>query len=94
MLRAAGLVGLALAAGCRNACQEICVRMADYAEECELPVSDGEIDACLERHSANVEKEDLAACQDFGDGEVIRAQWSCEELGRYWSSGGGDPTAR
>ena len=84
MWRGAFVLGLAAAAGCRNACQEVCVRMADYATECELPVGDGEVDACVERQSGALEKEDAAACRDFGDSDVIRAQWSCEDLSEYW----------
>lgn len=82
-----GLVGAALSAGCRNPCQEVCVNMADYAEECNLPISDAEIDACIERQSEPVD-EDRAACRDFGDPEVLRAQWTCEDLGRYWGGEG------
>lgn len=68
--------------------------MADYAtEECQLPVSDGEIDACIERQSSGLEKKDLDACRDFGDAEVIRAQWSCDDLSEYWG-GAAEPEAR
>jgi hypothetical protein len=84
--------------GCHNPCQEICARMADYAtEDCGLPVSDGEIDTCMERQSSGLEKEDLEACRDYGDAEVIRAQWSCEDLAEYWAASAPaeeDPEAR
>lgn len=82
------VVLVAAAAGCRNACQQVCVTMASYAEECSQPVSDAEIDACIERQSVDLEKEDLQACRDFGDAEVVRAQWTCDDLARYWSDGG------
>lgn len=88
MWRVALVIGWACLAGCQNACQEICGRMAEYAtDECGLPVSDDEIGACVERQSSGLEHEDLAACRDFGDAEVIRAQWSCEDLSDYWAAG-------
>ncbi|MEQ1564350.1 MAG: hypothetical protein ABMA64_01845 [Myxococcota bacterium] len=68
---------------CRNACQDICTRMADYATECGYPVSDAEIDACIEGQSAPGESR--SACREFGDPEVIRTQWSCEDLSEYWA---------
>jgi hypothetical protein len=83
-----GLVALVLVGGCDNACQNVCRRMAAYAEDCGLPVSDGEIDACVERQSA-AEGEDLKACRQYGDPETIRQQWACEELASYWDGEGG-----
>jgi hypothetical protein len=80
--------GLVALAGCNNACQEICGRMARYAEECGVAVSDGEIDACIERQST-AEGEDLKACRQFGDPETIRQQWTCDELSTYWDGEGG-----
>jgi hypothetical protein len=72
--------------GCKNSCQQICSRMADYAtEDCGLTVSDAEIDACIEREGGSLEAEDKQACRDFGDPDVIRAQWTCEDLESYWS---------
>ncbi|MEQ1500775.1 MAG: hypothetical protein ABMB14_01025 [Myxococcota bacterium] len=82
------MIGIAGLGGCRNACQQVCVHMADYAEECGQSVSDAEIDACIERQSQDLEKDDLNACQDFGDLEVIRTQWACEDLADYWGDGG------
>lgn len=87
ILLGAAVWAATLGAGCRNACQQVCAEMADYAEECSLPVSDADIDACMERHSAPT-PEDKATCREFGDGEVIRQQWDCEELGRYWGGDG------
>ena len=87
MWRVALGIGLAAAGGCQNACQEICGRMADYAtEDCGITVADSEIDACVERQSADAEREELKVCRDFGDAEVIRAQWSCEDLADYWGA--------
>jgi hypothetical protein len=83
LLAAAVTVG----AGCRNPCQQVCAEMADYAEECSLPVTDADLDACLDRH-AEPAPEDGDTCREFGDPDVIRAQWSCEDLERYWGADG------
>jgi hypothetical protein len=84
-MRWLGWLGLGLGgAGCRNACQDICLDMADYATECGFPVSDAEIDACLDEQSKVEEKEDRKACRDFNDPQALRLQWSCDELADYW----------
>jgi hypothetical protein len=74
-----------VAAGCNNPCQDLCKRMADYATECELPVTDAEIDECIARQ-ADGEREELDVCREHGDAEVIRAQWTCEDLAVYWQA--------
>lgn len=70
-------------AACNNPCQDICRRMADYASECGYQVPETEVDACIDAQSG-LEREDRAACRDFGDAEVIRAQWTCDDLAAYW----------
>lgn len=86
----AALIGAVAGTGCRNACEQVCVNMAAYAkEDCSLPVTDGELDACIERQSGDLDKEDLAACRDFGSPEVLRTQWTCDDLSEYWAGGGG-----
>lgn len=80
----AGLLG----AGCRNACADLCVRMADYATECGFSVSDAEIDQCIEEQNADLTAEERDACQEFGQAEVLRAQWSCDDLAVYWEPKG------
>lgn len=71
--------------GCNNPCQDICRRMAAYAEDCGYTVSDGEVDACIERQSAP-EREDIKACRTYGDPETLRNQWACEDLADYWGA--------
>ncbi len=68
-------------AGCQNPCQQLCVRMADYAEECAFTVSDADLDACIEAQSP---PEDPAVCRDFGNAAQIREEWTCEDLGIYF----------
>ena len=84
------LAALAATAGCRNACQDICVQMANYAEECGFNVSDAELDACLDEQSSDLEKTDKEACRDFGSPELIRNEWSCNDLEAYWGGGDGE----
>lgn len=84
------LTATAALAACNNPCQALCARMADYAEECGYPVPPEEVDACIDRQASGaLEPEDKEACREFGDPEVIRAQWNCEELEQYWSAGTG-----
>jgi len=86
------LVSLAIvfasASGCSNACQSICGRMADYAEECGFTVPEAELDACRESWSSDVEKTDRMTCRDFGSPDQIATQWSCDELEQYFAAGG------
>jgi hypothetical protein len=74
--------------GCANPCQQICGRMASYAQEdCGYTVSDAELDACVDQQSSP-ESETLSVCRDYGDLETIRRQWSCDDLDAYWGTGG------
>lgn len=73
--------------GCNNACQEICGRMANYMEDCNLPVSDSEIDTCLEEQ-AEATSEELKTCRQNGSAGDIRATWTCEVLSEYVAGGG------
>ncbi len=74
----------ALATGCQNKCQQICVRMADYATECGFTVPDAELDTCLDDFAKIETSEDRKTCRDYGDSETIRNQWTCDELEAYW----------
>lgn len=83
-LRLPLLLGLAaLQAGCRNECQELCLRLADYAVECGQSVPEAEIDACVEQEASASDKK---VCRDFGDVETIRNEWTCDDLAVYWGS--------
>ena len=76
-------------AGCSNSCEKLCVRLADYAEECGYSVLESELTECLDVQKAAPE-EDLGACQDFNDPVTIRREWSCEDMLVYWDNGGDD----
>jgi hypothetical protein len=77
-------------AGCNNSCQEICNRMANYAEDCELPVGDSEVDACMDEQ-AEATKDELKICRQNGSAEDIRNTWTCEDLAEYWAGSGTSP---
>lgn len=68
---------------CDNACQDLCVEMADYAEECGISVDAEELTAC---QSAQAEADRAAKrqCRTQGDAETLRTEWSCEDLASYW----------
>lgn len=77
---------LLLLAGCGNACQQMCVDLAVYAEnDCGLTIPDGEVDACKE---ANAEADDarLDQCAETRDPEAMREWWDCEDLAENWTN--------
>lgn len=76
-------------AGCSNSCEKLCVRLADYAEECGYTVLESELTECIDVQKVAPE-EDIEACQDFNDPVTIRREWSCEDMLVYWDNGGGD----
>lgn len=88
-----GMVVWWLAAGCGSPCERLCENMADYADECGFTVSDADLDTCkAEQKSAESDAQQI--CRDYGDPEVLRSEWACEDLEVYWegSATGGSPT--
>lgn len=82
LLRAAPLIVAVLAnAGCHNACQRLCVRMKDYAEECGQTVSDAELTECLD---ARADEGENNVCRDFGSADILRNEWTCDDIAIYW----------
>jgi hypothetical protein len=82
------LVALALvASACRNACQDTCKSMSEYAIECGFTVSDADLDACYSRQ-ANPDGDDARSCRDLGDLESLRNQWTCDDVSLYFAAGG------
>jgi hypothetical protein len=81
------LIVLALgSSGCSNSCEKLCIRMADYAEECGYNLLDSELTECLDIQSEAPE-EDIGACQDFNDPVTLRREWTCEDMQVYWDQG-------
>jgi len=85
--RAIAWVAVLAGASCDSPCQDLCQKMADYAEECKLSVTDAEISSCVDRMGQDQTSDSRQACRNFGDPEVIRAQWSCDDLAAYWTDG-------
>jgi hypothetical protein len=87
------LVLLAVLAGCDNSCQTLCVQMADFSAECGRTISDAELQSCLTSFES-VEAEERQTCRDFGNPDVIRREWTCDDLNLFRdvgnSGGGGD----
>jgi hypothetical protein len=74
---------LASLVGCKNACQELCVEIAAYADECDL---DGwpelQVEACEEKFAKSDDEELLQTCED--EIENLRNEWECEDLEAYF----------
>lgn len=71
---------LALTA-CNTPCQRLCVRLADYAEECGYTVPDAELEACIDEQA---DADDQKACRQSGDPQTIRTEWSCDDLEAFF----------
>lgn len=72
---------------CKNDCQDVCVEMAAYAQECGFTVSDEEMDACLDQQK-EANDVSLDVCDEMGGAQTIRDEWPCDEMGLYWDSAG------
>jgi hypothetical protein len=69
---------------CGNPCQTLCGDMAALSDElgCGVAYSDAEIQAC-EDAFASAEPADLKTCRDFGGLEVMRQNWTCDDINLY-----------
>lgn len=73
--------------GCRNACQQMCVDLAQYAEECGQTPSAEEVDACIDaRKTSLIGREKVDQCQEIQDPQKLREWWSCEDLAENWTN--------
>ncbi len=81
-----GLLLLLLSVSCANDCQDLCQELAEYATECELVVSDTELEECkTENQRRDLEDGEMELCEEFNDPEVIREEWTCSDLEEYWA---------
>lgn len=85
----AGLVWLGLLTGCDNACEQLCETMAELSAECGNSVGEAEIDACMAAYAASTAEENQI-CGTFGHPDVIRNEWTCDDVNLY-RKGGGTP---
>lgn len=85
-MRGVLLTALTLAAACNGPCEKVCVNLSEYAQECGFTVADSEVDACIDAQAAAT-SEEKAVCRDFGAPDVIRSEWTCDDLQAYWEGG-------
>lgn len=83
-LVAALLTASAGLSGCDNPCQALCVKMADFRAECGTAATDAEVATCVEDFDA-VTPDESRACRDFGSAEVLRREWTCDDV-NLWRS--------
>ncbi len=72
--------------GCGNPCQSLCETMAARAAECDLTVSEEELEACATRYE-EVTPEMSAACGEANDAGRLEEWWTCEELAENYTNG-------
>lgn len=81
------VVALLVLSGCHNACQDICVKMKNYAEsECGLVVADDDLATCIDAQAGAASREQRAVCRDYNTQGDIADEWGCEELADYFDA--------
>lgn len=78
------VLAIPVASACKNACQQVCVKMDDYAKECGYAVPADQLDQCFERFKGSEIKELRSTCSAFGDPKSIRENWSCDDLSDFF----------
>lgn len=76
------LLGTALLWGCDNSCQALCVQMAEFSAECGRTISDAELETCMDDF-ASPAAEERQSCRDFGNPDVLRREWTCDDLNLF-----------
>lgn len=84
------LSALILGPGCKNACQDLCTDMYNFALDCGYEFPEEQLDACYEdMSSSETPRTTRDYCRDYQD---IGEWWTCEEIGRYFGDdGSGQP---
>ena len=78
---------LLVLAGCNNACQQICVELANYAQDdCGLTVTQDQITECQESQ-ADLPEGRNEQCLEVADPEYIREWWTCDDLAQNFQDG-------
>ena len=80
MSRVVALLGVLGLSACGNPCQQVCPAMADYARECGLSVSEGDILTCKAQYQGGVSDETLDVCREFSDPSKMREWWTCDDV--------------
>lgn len=73
---------------CRNPCQDLCVQMKLFAEDCGHTVPDSELDACIAEQEL-ISNEAKDTCREDGDLGTIEQTWDCDTIAVYWGAGTG-----
>ena len=76
------VVGFLALQGCDNACQSLCVQMAELSRECGNQVSDAEVDRCIDDFT-KVEAEDREICAAYNTPDAVRREWTCDDVNLY-----------
>lgn len=80
MVRVLALLGLLGLGGCGNPCQNVCGPMADYARECGLSVSAGDVKQCKDANQGEITDEQADVCREFSDPAKLREWWTCDDV--------------
>ena len=78
---------LLLATGClKNACQQLCKDMQNYAETCGYDFSPEDLDTCYkEQRRGNLpEDQTVGDCKDAAP--ELEKEWTCDEFADYFDN--------
>ena len=83
-MRALLIIPLLLLGGClRNACQDLCYELSDYAEECGFEFSKEELRTCVSDHGrGDLERETIQTCA--ANASAVRDEWTCDDMEDYF----------
>lgn len=78
-----------LATGCRNACQQLCGDIVDYADECGLTVPDDQKSTCISDHKrGETTRDERAICAE--NRSSLQDEWTCDDVAQYIGANQGD----
>ena len=78
-----------LMTGCRNACQQLCGDIVDYAEECNLSVPDDAKSTCIADHKrGETTRDERGICAE--NRSSLKDEWTCDDVEQYIGATQGD----
>ena len=75
------IAAFTFSSGCRNSCQQICLDMESFAEECGYQFTDEMKSECMQNQGKKT-GEEKSACRDALP--VLTTEWTCEDLEVYF----------
>jgi hypothetical protein len=79
------LLFLLLVPGCKNACQQLCGDLQDYAKECGYDFTSEQLRQCYREHGrGDLEKGELGSCRDIAPN--LREEWTCDDFEDYFDA--------